>query len=180
MSGQEAVGDVALGEHDGAHQGVVLDAHAVVQLVALAQPPKDRDRVLDARLVHDHGLEAPLQGRVLLDVLAVLVEGRRADAVQFAAGQHRLEQVARVHRALGLAGADDQVEFVDEEDDAAVALLDLLEDRLQALLEFAAVFRAGHQGAHIQGEDDVILQALGHVATERAAHERQFQGDDSL
>ena len=54
---------------------------------------------------------------VLLDVLAVLVERRRADRPQLAAGQRRLEQVAGVHRALGLAGADDRVQLVDEQDD---------------------------------------------------------------
>src|SRR4029450_1705540 len=50
---------------------------------------------------------------LLPDVLAVLVQGRRADAPQFAAGEHRLEQVARVHRPFALAGPDDRVQFVD-------------------------------------------------------------------
>ena len=40
-------------------------------------------------------------------------------------------------------GAHDRVELVDEEDDPALAVLDLLEDRLQALLELAAVLGAG-------------------------------------
>ena len=47
-----------------------------------------------------HLLEAALEGGVLLDVLPVLVEGRRADAAQLAAAQHRLQQVAGVHCAL--------------------------------------------------------------------------------
>lgn len=47
-----------------------------------------------------HLLEAALKGRVLLDVLAVLIKGGRANAAQLAAAQHRLEQVACVHRAL--------------------------------------------------------------------------------
>ena len=81
------------------------------------QAAQDRDRVLDRRLIDQHRLEAALQGGVLLDVLAVLVERGRADAVQLAAGQHRLEQVAGVHRAFGLAGADDGVQLVDEQDD---------------------------------------------------------------
>ncbi len=67
-----------------------------------------------------HRLEAPLERRVLLDALAVLVERRRADAAQLAARERRLEQVRRVHRALGGAGADERVELVDEEDDLAV------------------------------------------------------------
>ena len=42
------------------------------------------------RLVHQDGLEAPLERGILLDVFAVFVERRRADAVQFAARQHGL------------------------------------------------------------------------------------------
>ena len=66
-----------------------------------------------------HRLEAPRQRRVLLDVLAVFVEGRRADAVQFAARQGRFQHVRGVHRAFRLAGADQRVQFVDEDDDLA-------------------------------------------------------------
>ena len=117
---QEAVGDVAVGKLRRGDQRGVLDAHAVVQFVALAQAAQDGDGVLDARLVHQHRLEAALERGVLLDVLAVFVERGGADAVQFAAGQHRLEHVAGVHGAFGLAGPDHGVHFVDEEDDLAL------------------------------------------------------------
>ena len=93
---QEAVGDVAVRKHRGGDEGGVLDADAVVHLEALAQAAQDRDRVLHVRRLHHDGLEAPLQRRVLLHVLAVLVEGGGADAVQLAPGQHGLEQVAGV------------------------------------------------------------------------------------
>ena len=120
------------------------------------------------RLADEDRLEAPLQGGVLLDVLAVLVERRRADAVQLAARQHRLEHVRGVHRALGRARADDRVQLVDEQDDLAGRLGDLLEDRLQPLLELAAVLRAGHQRAQVERDDALVLQALGHVAAHDA------------
>ena len=50
------------------------------------------------------------------------VERRRADAVQLAARQHRLEQVAGVHRPLGLTRADDGVQLVDEEQNPALGV----------------------------------------------------------
>ena len=74
------------------------------------------------RLVHQHFLEAALQRGVLLDVLAVFVERGRADAMQFAARQRRLQHVAGIDRAFGLAGADHGVQLVDEDDDAALVL----------------------------------------------------------
>ena len=116
LVGQEAVGDVAVAEHGRGDERGVADAHAVVRLVALLQAAQDRDRVGDRRLADVDRREAPLERGVLLDVLAVLVERRRADAAQLAAGEQRLQQVRGVDRALGRAGADDRVQLVDEED----------------------------------------------------------------
>ena len=80
-----------------------------------------------------HRLEAALQGGVLLDVLAVLVEGGGADHAQLAPGQHRLEHVGGVHAPLGGPGADDGVQLVDEGDHLALGGLDLVEGGLEAL-----------------------------------------------
>ena len=150
LVGQEPVGDVAVGQRRGRDERGVGDPDAVVDLVALAQAAQDRDRLLDRRLVDEDRLEAPLEGGVLLDVLAVLVEGRRADRVQLAAGEHRLQQVRGVHRALGRAGPDDRVELVDEQDDLALGVLDLLEDGLEPLLELAAELGAGDERAEVE------------------------------
>jgi hypothetical protein len=87
-------------------------------LVLLLQAAQDRDRVFHRRLVHEHRLEPAGKRGVLLDMLAVLVERRRADAVQLAARQRRLQQVRRIHRAIALPGADQRVHLVDEQDDA--------------------------------------------------------------
>ncbi len=138
-----------------------MNADAVIDLIALLQAAQDRDGVLHARLVHLYRLEAALQCGVLFDILAVLVQRGGADAVQLAPGQHGLEQVAGIHAALGLACADDGVQLVDEENDAALGLPDLLEHRLQTLFKFAAVLRTGDQRAHIQRKDALVLQAFG-------------------
>jgi hypothetical protein len=143
----------------------------VVDFVAFAEAAEDGDGVLDGGLIDDDGLEAAFEGGVLLDVLAVFVEGGGADAVEFAAGEHRLEQVAGVHGAFGLAGADDGVEFVDEEDDFAFGAGDLLEDGLEALLEFAAVLGAGDEGAHVEGDNALVLEAFGDIAADDALGE---------
>jgi hypothetical protein len=164
LVGQEAVGDVAVRQLGGGDQRVVLDAHAVVVLVALLEAAQDRDRVLHARLLDEHRLEAALERGVLLDVLAVLVERRRADGAQLAAGEHRLEQVGGVDGALGGAGADDRVQLVDEQDHRAGGVGDLLEHGLQAVLELAAVLGAGEQRADVECDHAAVAQRLGHVA----------------
>ena len=78
--------------------------------------------------------------------------------MQFAARQRRLQQVRRVHRAVRLARADERVHFVDEEDDAAFGGRHLVQHGLQALLELAAIFRAGDQRAHVEGQQLLVLQ----------------------
>lgn len=102
LVGEEAGGDVAVGEGRGGHERGVGDGDLVVGLVTALEAAQDGDGVLDARLRNQHLLEAALQGGVLLDPLAVLVERRRADHAQFAAGQHRLEHVARVHGGVAM------------------------------------------------------------------------------
>ena len=119
---------------------------------------------VDRRLADHHRLEAALERGVLLDVLAVLVERRRADRAQFAAGEHRLEQVGGVDGAFGGAGADDRVELVEEQDDRALGLGDLLQHRLQPVLELAAVLGAGDQRADVERDHAALAQRLGHVA----------------
>ena len=171
LVGKEPVCDVALRERRSRHQRAVLDAHAVVGLVARLESAQDRDGVLDRRLADVDGLEAPLERRILLDVLAVLVERRRADAAQLAARERRLEQLSRARRALGLARAHDRVQLVDEEDHAALARRDLAQDRLEALLELAAELRAREQLADIEPDDARVAHRLGAVAVHDADRE---------
>jgi hypothetical protein len=168
LVGQEAVGDVAVGERCRGHDRTIGDLHLVVHLVLLLEPAQDRDRVLDGGLAHEHRLEAPGERRVLLDVLPVLVERGGADAVQLAAGERRLQHVRGVHSAFGLARAHERVQLVDEQHDVALAVLDLLQQRLEPLLELAAVLGTGDQGAEVEGQEPPVAQGLGHIAVDDA------------
>ena len=160
---QVPVGDVADRQVGRGLDRLVGDGDLVVLLVPLADPHQDVDGLLERRLLDHDRLEAPLQGRVALDVLAVLVERRRADALELAARQRRLEDVRRVDRALGRAGADERVELVDEEH-RVVRVAQLLDDLLEPLLELAAVLRAGDERADVEGQDALVQQDVRHVA----------------
>ena len=176
LVGQEPLGDVAVREGRGREEGGVLDAHAMVDLVALLEATEDADGLVDAGLAHVDGLEASLQGGVLLDVLLVLAEGGGAHAAQLAPGQSGLEHVGGVQGPLRRASADHGVELVDEEDDLAVGVLDLLEDGLQAVLELATVLGAGDQRPEVESDDALVLERLGDVAVHDASREALDDG----
>ena len=94
------------------------------------------------------------------------------------AGERRLQQVGRVHRAAaGGAGADHGVDLVDEQDRAAHRL-EFGRHRLQPLLEIAAIARAGQQRAHVEREDGGVVQHFRHFALDDAP--RQAFGDRGL
>ena len=135
-----------------------------MQLVLLLQPAQDADRVLYSRLVDIYGLETPLERRVLLDIFLVFIERRRADHMQLAARECRLQQVRGVHRTFARTSADQRVHFIDEQDDLAVGVLHLVDHGLQPLLELAAIFRTGDQRAHVERHQRAALQAVRHIA----------------
>ena len=175
LVGQVAVGDVAVGEVRRRDERLVGDRDAVVRLVAVAQALQDLDRVRDRRLLDLDRLEAPLERGVLLEVLAVLVERGRADRLELAAREHRLEDARGVDRALGRAGADERVQLVDEEDDVAAGA-DLLQHLLQALLEVAAVAGPGDERAEVERVELLALERLGHVAADDVGGEALDDG----
>ena len=148
----------------GGNQCAVVNLHAVIHFVTLLEPTENGYGVLNRRLVYHDGLETPLQRGVLFDVLPVLVERGRAYAVQLAARQHGLQQVACVHCAVGLARTNYRVQLVDEKDDFAFALADFVQHRFQPFLEFAPELRARDERAHVEGENGLVLEPFGHIA----------------
>ncbi len=178
LVGKEAIRDVAMRQLRRRDDRGIGDAHAVVDFVFLLQAAQDRDSIFDGRLGDEHRLEAPSQCRVLLHMLAVLVESRGAHAMQLTARQRWFQQVGSVHRAFGLARADEGMHLVDEQDDLSLCSDDFRKNRLQPLLELAAEFCAGDQGTHVERHQPLVAQAFRHVAVDDA--QRQAFRDGGL
>ena len=143
-----------------------------MRLEAGLQAFQDLDRLVLGGLGDVDLLEAADQGAVLLEVVAELLVGGRADAAQVAAGERRLEDVRGVERAAaGGAGADHGVDLVDEQDRVLVGL-ELGQHGLQALLEVAAVAGAGEQRAQVERVDDRVAQDLRAPRPGRSASAR--------
>ncbi len=139
-----------------------------MDFIALLQAAQNRDRIFYIRRIYEHRLEAALQRLVFFDMLAVFIQGGGADTVQFATGQHRLEHIAGVCRALCPAGSDNGMQLVDKQDDTAFSLFDFPEHSLEAFLKFTTVFGPGHERCHIQREDRAVFQVFRHVPAQDA------------
>ncbi len=111
-------------------------------------------------------------------MLAIFVERGGADDVQFAARQSGFQQIAGVHRPFGLSSADDHVHLVDEQDDVARRLLDLVDHALQPFFEFAAELGAGDERAHVEAHQLAVLEPIGDIAIGDA--EGETLGDGGL
>ena len=131
-------------------------------LVILADALEDLHALLDGGLRHGDGLEAPLEGRVLFDVLAVLVEGGCADDLDLAPGQGGLQDIRGVHAALGVARADDVMDLVDHEDNIAL-LFDLFDEVFHAAFKLAAELRSGNEGGQIDQQNLLVPELIRHL-----------------
>ena len=104
-----------MGQDGGGHKSGILNPDTVMDLVALLKPTEDRNCILDARLLDHHRLEASLQSRIFLNILAILVECRGSNSAELTARKLRLEEVGGIHRSLGGSGTDNRVQLVDKE-----------------------------------------------------------------
>ncbi len=61
------------------------------------------------------------------------------------------------------------MELVDEKNDLALGLDDLVEDGLEAIFELASIFRAGDERAHVEHDDLLVLETFGHILVDDAS-----------
>ncbi len=83
--------------------------------------------------------------------------------MQLTSRQQRLEHISCIHGAVRLTRSHNQMQLVDKQNDASLALAHFLQNCLQTLLKFSPVFGARHQRAHIQRKDLLLLQSFRHI-----------------
>ena len=162
--GQEPVGNIAAAELHCGDERIVGDMHTMEKLVFFLKAAEDRNRVLKRRLRDVDRLEAPLEGRIALDVPLVLAQRGRADEAHVAARQRRLQHIRSVDGAFGRSGAYHGVYLVHEKNYLAVGAFYLLHDGLEALLELAAILGAGDERTHVERDQVLIPKRVRHVA----------------
>ena len=82
---QETVSNISLGENNGLADDIVVHNDAVVVFIVFLDARDHLDGLRDRRLAYLDGLETSFKRGILLDILSVLVKGRRADNLHLAA-----------------------------------------------------------------------------------------------
>ena len=121
------------------------------------QPFQNLDCFIDSGRIDLNCLETTLERGILLDVLAIFVHRRRANTLQFAAAQSRLDNVGSVHGAFGRARTDDGVQLVDKENHVLGAT-DFVHHRFDALFELAAILGSGDHQCEIERDHSFVAQ----------------------
>ncbi len=135
--------------------------------ISILDATKNGDRIIDGRLIDHDFLHTSGESRILFDVFSIFIERGGTDAVEFASGEHRLEDICRIQgRIASGACTDNGVDFIDEENDSSFRGSNFLHDGLEPLFEFTAVFRARDERPDIQFPDRLVLQGLGNIAFE--------------
>ena len=174
---QEAVRDIALGEHDGLPRHFGRDGHTMKHFIVMRHAAQDGDGLLQRRLIDCDRLEAALERGVLFDVFAVFGKRRCADDLNFAARQRRLQNIGGVHGAFGIARADKVVNLIDDKNDVAAGL-DLGDEAFHAALKLAAELRSGDERRQVEQIDLFVAQLERDIARDDAL--RQTLGDGRL
>jgi len=168
LVGQETLGNVAVAQFHGGNDGVVLNTHLMVVFIALLQSAQDADGAQHVRFVHHHRLETTLQCLVLFKILLIFIQRGGSDRAQFATCQSRFQNVGRIHSALTLTCSHKGMYFVNEKNNLPIGRDDLVDDGLQSLLKLTFIFGTSHQSTHVERIELLVLQILGHIATQDA------------
>ena len=164
LVGQVTVGDVAGTAGDSEFQRIIVIGHPMERLITLLEHLHNPQRLVNARFLDGHLLEAAHQATVAHDVAVVFLIGGRSDKPHSPALQIRFQQVAGIHRALTrLSSSHDIVDFVDVEDGSLLGG-DTVHHRLEAFLKVTTILSAGNQGAQVQLVDLDTAQCFRHIA----------------
>ncbi len=163
LVGECPVGDIPLCQTHACLQRLLRIADIMVHLILVLDVMQYRQSFLWRCRLHHHLLEAAFESAVLLDILAILVQSRRTDALYLATRQRRLEQIGRIHRTGRITGSHDSVKLIDKQYHIAV-FSQLVEYSLNTLLKLTAILRAGHKRSHVERYHPLAEQHTRHLA----------------
>ena len=130
-------------------------------LISILDIVKDGQRVfVGSRFDHDF-LESSFERTIFLNGFAELIKGRRANALDVATAQGRLQHVCSIHRALGIASAHHLMYLVDIKNDVGI-LFQFANHVLESFLKLTAVLGSCNQASHVERHDALVGKQPAH------------------
>ena len=133
-------------------------------LVALLKLGHNLQGLLHRGLGNVDLLEAAHYPLALLQIPVELLIGGRADEADMSRLKVRLEHVGAVHRALASGSGSYQLMDLVDIDYRAFLFRNAVHHAFDALLEVAAILRAGNERGEVDLENSCLLEAFRHVA----------------
>ena len=106
---EKSIRNVPLRHRRRRYEGCIADSDPMVRLEPLPKSAEDAHRVRNGGFLHRDRLEPPLERRILFNMLAVLVQGRRANAMQRTPREKGLQEVRCIDRPVSTTGAYNHV-----------------------------------------------------------------------
>src|SRR4030042_308682 len=120
-------------------------------------------RLLNGRFTQKDRLESPLKSFILLYKLSVLIDGCRADTLEFTVGQSRFKHVTGIDSSLSGTSADHGMDLIDKQDYLTLCFTYLVHNRLETLLEFTPELASCHQASHIKRHYPASFQRIRYI-----------------
>ena len=144
-----AVGDIALCQFDTCLESLVCISHTVMLLVMLLDIVQYQQGLFACSRFNDNLLETALQGSVLLNALAILIERGGTDTLDDTSCQGWFQNVGGIHASFAGTGAYHGVNLIYEDDDLRM-VLQFLDDILDALFKLSAEFGSCNDGSQVE------------------------------
>ena len=141
----------------------------MVNFVAFSQPSKNGHGIFHSWLADFHRLKTSLQGRVFLDVFAILIQRRRSDRAEFSASQLRLKKVRGIHRSFTRPGTHNGVKLVDEENDLTIQISHLFKKSFETILKLSPILGARDHPAQVERDKAFIFHRIGNIPADDAS-----------
>ena len=170
-----AVIDIALRQTNCLLHGLPAHMDLMMLLVARNNSLQNLQRLCFIRLLHLNRLETSLQCGIPLDILVILIDGRRTDHLNLASCKSRLQNVRGINGALCSAGSDQRVHLIHKQNNIA-RIPNLFDDALDAFLKFAAVFGACHHAGQIQRKKALSLHRSRNLSPDNLLGKSLYDG----
>ena len=132
--------------------------HLMMLFVLRAQPFQNLDGIFGIGRIHNNRLEAAFERGILLDILAVFVNRRRTNALEFTTGKRRLENIGSVKATFRTSSPNNRMEFIDKENHRIIDALEFHDKALHAFFELSTILSTGHHGGHVKRHHALVHQ----------------------